>query len=270
MTFSRIAMMTAIGASVLCSTGDALKIVAPSEGMTVVANEPYSVGWTGASNDDVFEIDLYFCGSYSFCFEQDDDCGFFIADLCGEAGSDCVQEDGTAEVVMPEPIAAYAGDGGGLRTSQGGYRVRIQEVGTETFRCSADFYLMSSDDAAVLGTDGGASLDVVAPNANSMAVAGEEYTVEFDYDNGFGDRVGRFKIDLYISGGDGDCGTWVTSVCDKPERGCHDTQGDYNVIIPATTAAGFYVIRVGLFGEDSVYGCSEPFEVVAPGDELWN
>ena len=48
------------------------------------------------------------------------------------------------------------------------------------------------------------------------------------------------------------------------------TEGDYNVIIPATTAAGFYVIRVGLFGEDSVYGCSEPFEVVAPGDELWN
>ena len=48
------------------------------------------------------------------------------------------------------------------------------------------------------------------------------------------------------------------------------TEGDYNVIIPATTAAGFYVIRVGLFGEDSVYGCSELFEVVAPGDELWN
>ena len=89
---------------------------------------------------------------------------------------------------MPEPIAAYAGDGGGLRTSQGGYRVRIQEVGTETFRCSADFYLMSSDDAAVLGTDGGASLDVVAPNANSMAVAGEEYTVEVGWGIGRGLR----------------------------------------------------------------------------------
>ena len=26
--------------------------------------------WTGASDDDLFEIDLYYCGSYSFCFEQ--------------------------------------------------------------------------------------------------------------------------------------------------------------------------------------------------------
>ena len=48
------------------------------------------------------------------------------------------------------------------------------------------------------------------------------------------------------------------------------TEGDYNVIIPASTPTGLYVIRVGLFGEDSVYGCSEPFEVVLPGEELWN
>ena len=47
---------------------------------------------------------------------------------------------------------------------------------------------------------------------------------QFDYDNGFGNRVGRFKIDLYLSGGDGDCGTWVTSICDKPNKGCHDTR----------------------------------------------
>ncbi|CAN0212817.1 unnamed protein product [Ascophyllum nodosum] len=129
---------------------------------------------------------------------------------------------------------------------------------------------MSSADAALVEGAGGASLKVIAPNSDSMAVAGEEYTVEFDYNNGFGDRVGRFKIDLYASGGDGDCGTWVMSICDTPEKGCHDTQGDYNVIIPASTPTGFYVIRVGLFGEDSVYGCSEPFEVVSPGDELWN
>ena len=48
--------------------------------------------------------------------------------------------------------------------------------------------------------------------------------LQFDYDNGFGDRVGRFNIDLYLSGGDGDCGTWVTTICDKPGKGCHDTR----------------------------------------------
>lgn len=33
-----------------------------------------------------------------------------------------------------------------------------------------------------------------------------------------------------------------------------------------------YSIRVGVFGDDSVYACSEPFEIEAAGeggDELW-
>ena len=48
--------------------------------------------------------------------------------------------------------------------------------------------------------------------------------VQFDYDNGFGSRAGRFRIDLYASGGSGDCGTFITSICDKPDKGCHDTR----------------------------------------------
>lgn len=47
--------------------------------------------------------------------------------------------------------------------------------------------------------------------------------MQWEYDNGFGSSVGRFKIDLYMSEGPGDCGTWQTSICDKPERGCKDT-----------------------------------------------
>ena len=70
---------------------------------------------------------------------------------------------------MPEPIAGNSGDG---------YRVRITEVGTDKFRCSQDFYLMSSVDAALLGAAGGATMDVVVPTSDSIAVAGEEYTVE--------------------------------------------------------------------------------------------
>lgn len=56
------------------------------------------------------------------------------------------------------------------------------------------------------------------------AVTAASCCAQFDYDNGFGDKVGRFRIDLYASGGPGDCGTFVTSICDKPDRGCHDTR----------------------------------------------
>ena len=48
---------------------------------------------------------------------------------------------------------------------------------------------------------------------------------QFEYDNGFGSSVGRFKIDLYDEKeGPGDCGTWQTSICDKPDSGCKDTR----------------------------------------------
>ena len=48
--------------------------------------------------------------------------------------------------------------------------------------------------------------------------------VQFDYDNGFGSSADRFSIDLYLAdGGSGDCGTYVTSVCDKPSIGCRDS-----------------------------------------------
>ena len=48
---------------------------------------------------------------------------------------------------------------------------------------------------------------------------------QFDYNNGFGDRTGRFMIDLYMAGdGGGDCGTWSAAVCDKPTTGCRDSR----------------------------------------------
>lgn len=42
-------------------------------------------------------------------------------------------------------------------------------------------------------------------------------------------------------------------------------EGDYDVVIPAS-AEGMYKIRVGLFGDDSVYACSEAFEVSSSED----
>lgn len=51
--------------------------------------------------------------------------------------------------------------------------------------------------------------------------------LQFMYNNGFGNTVGRFKIDLYSQDGYGgwmgDCGGWVGSICDKPDIGCKDT-----------------------------------------------
>lgn len=47
--------------------------------------------------------------------------------------------------------------------------------------------------------------------------------VQFDYDNGVGSRVDRFAIDLYYADGQGDCGTWVANLCDKPSIGCKDS-----------------------------------------------
>lgn len=46
---------------------------------------------------------------------------------------------------------------------------------------------------------------------------------QFDYDNGVGSSVDRFAIDLYEADGSGDCGTYVTSICDKPSIGCKDS-----------------------------------------------
>lgn len=46
---------------------------------------------------------------------------------------------------------------------------------------------------------------------------------QWDYDNGLGSKVDRFAIDLYMEDGDGDCGTYYTTICDKPSIGCKDS-----------------------------------------------
>lgn len=79
------------------------------------------------------------------------------------------QEDQASSVMLPEPVAGH---------SNNGYRIRIGEVGTETFRCSGDFYLLSSADSALPGEMGAATIQVLAPSAGSLAFAGEVYTVE--------------------------------------------------------------------------------------------
>lgn len=43
--------------------------------------------------------------------------------------------------------------------------------------------------------------------------------------------------------------------------------GDYDVEIPEDAEAGMYTIRVGDFEDDSVYGCSDEFEVLGSDDD---
>lgn len=66
--------------------------------------------------------------------------------------------------MMPEPIVPGSG-----------YRLRISEVGGDAVRCSNNFYLISSGDGTT-GTE--ASIMVTSPASESVAIAGEEYTVE--------------------------------------------------------------------------------------------
>lgn len=43
--------------------------------------------------------------------------------------------------------------------------------------------------------------------------------------NDFTGTKDRFDLDLYRYGtGTGDCGTYVTTLCDKPEIGCPDSR----------------------------------------------
>ncbi|CAM9338621.1 unnamed protein product [Ectocarpus sp. 12 AP-2014] len=240
-------------ACAMLGAANALEVVTPSADLIVVADRTYTVEWTGADSGR-FEIDLYHCGS--MCME--DSCGDWVTALCPYGEDGCPDNEGDYDIIMPEPMSGE---------SNSGYKVRVMDVSDEDgMDCSDAFYLMASEDAPDAG-ESGYSLTVTSPAEGDSAEAGEEYTVEFDYDNGVGSKVDRFSIDLYMADGDGDCGTYVTSICDKPSIGCKDSMGDYDVEIPADTEAGDYKIRVGRFEDEDLYGCSGTFTIMGGDDE---
>lgn len=100
-----------------------------------------------------------------------EECGFFLTHLCLEGEDGCTRGDAGYDVTMPEPLGDVSGSG---------YRVRISEVGgdPESVVCSDDFYLMSSVEAQFVAGLGDPKIKVVSPNAESVAFAGREYTVE--------------------------------------------------------------------------------------------
>ncbi|CAM9957922.1 unnamed protein product [Ectocarpus fasciculatus] len=239
----------------MLGAANALKVVTPSEGLTVIAERTYTVEWTGTSSNNRFEIDLYYCGS--MCME--DDCGDWVTALCPYGEDGCPDNEGDYDIVMPEPM---------LGTSGSGYKVRVWDIhDEEDADCSDEFFLLASNEAPSVGDSDGPSLEVTSPSSGDLASTCGEYTVEFDYDNGVGSSVDRFSIDLYRADGDGDCGTYVESICDKPTIGCKDSTGDYDVEIPCGTEPGEYKIRVARFEDDSLYSCSDAFTIEDGGND---
>lgn len=116
---------------------------------------------------------------------------------------------------MPQPLN---------NTSGSGYKIRVEDVADESdYDCSDEFYLIGTDDYEDMSDTEEPSLEVTSPAMGDVAMAGDEYTVEWDYNDGMGSRVGRFAIDLYWDSGSGDCGTFYTTICDKPSIGCKDS-----------------------------------------------
>eukprot|EP00752_Nemacystus_decipiens_P011709 g10390.t1 len=110
----------------------------------------------------------------------------------------------------------------------------------------------------------GAYLNVFELDVEGDVPAGMEVTVEWEYDDGDGRTEGRFDIDIFY--GSGCSGSAAAALCEKRNSkgelvGCHDSAGDYNVIIPPGLTSGQYSIGVSVFGADSPAGCSPAFNV---------
>lgn len=48
------------------------------------------------------------------------------------------------------------------------------------------------------------------------------------------------------------------------------TVGDYDVVLPEEIASGEYKIRVGLFEDEELFGCSGTFEIVSDDDDVYS
>lgn len=104
---------------------------------------------------------------------QDDDCGVYLHSLCLDYSGECQpSSNGMSDVIFPEPVGDISGTG---------YRVRITEVGGGDSACSDEFYLMSSSDADFMEDWGDPFIAVVSPTKYSVAVAGQDFTVEVSY-----------------------------------------------------------------------------------------
>ncbi|AAK14577.1 unnamed protein product [Ectocarpus sp. 4 AP-2014] len=111
---------------------------------------------------------------------------------------------------------------------------------------------------------GHASLTVTTPEEDLVVVSGRTFTVRWNQDDG-STTYSRFAIDLYqyqsYAMDEDSCGSWVTALCPYGERGCPDSTGDYDVVLPEpATDLPDSTYRIGVLGvEDGSFGCSDKF-----------
>lgn len=226
-----------------------LTVTSPEKDMTVVAGRTFTVEWDpygGTSRR--FVIDLYHQQSYLL---DEESCGVWVTALCPYGEDGCPVSTGDYDIVFPEPTAD-------LPRSR--YRIGVLGIEDGSFGCSEEFTLLAEEE--VTEDPDKYFLNVTAPADGDEAVAGHMYDVEFTYKNGVGSTTDRFDIDLFTIDENGDCGTYVTSLCDKWMVGCKDSNGSHRVTIPVDTDLGFYRIRVARFENPSLFDCSGVFEVV--------
>lgn len=86
----------------------------------------------------------------------------------------------------------------------------------------------------------------------------------WEYLNGVGSSADRFDIDLYkVNGTSGQCGAYVTPLCERSEIGCRDSDGNCSVAIPHNVMKGdHHRIHVGRFEDESILDCSGIISIV--------
>lgn len=114
---------------------------------------------------------------------------------------------------------------------------------------------------------------VVSTPANSKE-AGETFGLAFAYTDSGGTTGDLTSFDIELRSHDSadattGCGDGaLASLCTREETGvCSDSDGSYDVQIPEDADAGKYSIKIMLADDDSVYACTNAFNVTRPTDE---
>ncbi|CAM9529614.1 unnamed protein product, partial [Pylaiella littoralis] len=227
-----------------------INVTTPEKDTMIVSGRTFTVEWENSGVNSRFEIDLYHCGS--MCMENS--CGEWVTALCPYASRGCPDSQGDYDIVMPMPLRGEPGYG---------YKIGVKGTSDSSFDCSDEFTLLSPDEVSETNEY---YLEVFSPTYHDIALIGEEYTVQFDYNNGVGSSTDRFSVDLYKAIGPGDCGEYSAPLCHDLLNGCKDSTGDIDIYIPINTTPGEYKIRVGRFEDRDMFDCSDIFYVMNMDD----
>lgn len=122
--------------------------------------------------------------------------------------------------------------------------------------------------------------DLSVTTPDGTYAAGDALRAQWTYDPTTSDRIttgdlNAFKVELRTCGSDGSscressgaeqsCGETFASLCIRDDGLCLDSDGTYDVVVPADAPAGHYGLKVALASNpDVVFACSSAFDVSA-------